>query len=338
MELTDDELLAAELKLTDPFQQRNLAEHIPEDATVVDIINIYVWEGYPATKVMCAWCGKPRHKRGYTARLSNGQLALLGSTCGSEYAGEAWKTYESKLVGKLDRQYYLRALQRLKDTGTDDLRELRAIRRKLDHFDALHRRFQKVMPDPYELLRQRFGSGLPVLEIRKLRRNSAYVASASSNGVPQFIEETTFRHRVQGLRFFQSATPLALFDKSLGEIETLYEIAYSDKFVETGMLRKAFVKARRAAGDIADLVDAHNAQGEFFNAPNLRGLAEWLNSNLRLRGSYMHDANGLLYQDGKGELEKVHLPPPHPVIDPTMVRKVSAILSPARVIAVDRLG
>jgi hypothetical protein len=117
--ITDRELRLRALKLRNAYDQPNLILRPLEPTDrLVDIINIYKHEFFPAEKVYCSQCRGHRHGHGFTATVltATGALIrmLLGSHCGADAFGEAWHVAEKRMNEHADRQYELLKLDRFK--------------------------------------------------------------------------------------------------------------------------------------------------------------------------------------------------------------------------------
>ncbi|MCS3498303.1 hypothetical protein M2189_002739 [Bradyrhizobium japonicum] len=100
-------------RLTDPYDQRDLINYVPEHAKLLDILNIYEFERFPTEKAFCVVCKGHRHKRGFTAALTTGDRVLVGSACGQKKFGASWQDAEKRLRLRSDHQYELLMYDRL---------------------------------------------------------------------------------------------------------------------------------------------------------------------------------------------------------------------------------
>lgn len=335
--MTDDELLEAQLVIDDPFNQAGLKTTLPEGAEVADILNIYNYKGYPQRKVHCAVCGSARHRMGFTLKLANGDLVLVGSSCGAEIAHESWAQHQKALKGQQDRQYYLRVLSRVRDIDPTVLRMLRAFERNFDQISRLHTRFQRTMPDVYELLRQRCLVGQPMLEIKVFRENKVQELSSSGNRQSaRFVEETTFRHRLQGIQFFQYADPLSEFEHAVSSVEALLNLAQGTTGHSTATFRRHFKAMRGALGKIGRLIEAYNSVQDLFAAENLTGIADWMKRSDYKNGEYWVEEGALWWDGGRdGDAGKMHWPPPYHRMEPVALTALTTMMSLPRLVIVE---
>lgn len=336
MELTDEELLQAQLRLDDPYEQKNRIDRLPIGAEVKDILNIYAFKDYPIQKVRCAVCNSRRHKYGFTVLLSTGELLLVGSSCGVEIAHASWAQFEQRLKGQLDRQYYLRLIERIQSTDASHFRAIRSLERPFDRLSSLHRRFQKTLPTPYQLFGQRFRAGQPVLEVRVLRESQVReLSSTNGNAAPKYVEDVVFRHRLQGIQFFYCSDPLAEFKTSIASVEAVLALSTNTSSLSVNHFRKRFASARTALKQLSMLIEAYNAITDFFAPSNLVGAAEWLNRSHLNDGKYWAEDGALWWDGGRSnDAGKMHWPAPHHKLDATSVGKFASALALPKAVSV----
>ncbi|NUU44496.1 hypothetical protein [Tardiphaga robiniae] len=109
----DQQLRHQALKLKDPYDQPNLTFEMPDRSALLDIINIYTFDKYPAKKAFCVLCQSHRHRKGFTAVLTSGQRMMCGSKCGADHFGTSWADAEKRIEERADRQFELKRVDRL---------------------------------------------------------------------------------------------------------------------------------------------------------------------------------------------------------------------------------
>ncbi len=323
---TDEELLAAELKIDNPLQQSGLVWALPDGAKFKAIRNLYAYSAWPNDKVPCAMCGFPNHKFGFTVEFESGELMLMGSSCGAKIAGETWQQQENAMRDLGNRQYYLRLLERAKAADEKLVRAIWALERRFDQISRLHVRFRKQLPEAYELLIQQCRKGEPVLEVKEMRENEAAKYATAGQSVPKFVENVLFRHRLQGTGFFFSEDPLLEFQSAMKDIESLFAVARATAGKSTNALSLVCRKARAALEVLGKLVEGVNETPKFFAPRNLEGVSQWLN-HLGLRHDlYSIEGQSLCWNDG-ADTVKIDFPPPYEdAIDHARLTRLSAAL------------
>jgi len=111
--LNNDLIRNTVFRLTDPYDQKDLICYIPEQAKLLDILNIYEFERWPNEKAFCVVCKAHRHKKGFTAALTTGHRVLMGSACGQKKFGASWQEAEKRLQLRSDHQYELLMYDRI---------------------------------------------------------------------------------------------------------------------------------------------------------------------------------------------------------------------------------
>lgn len=98
------------LVISHPELQPGLTDVIPPGELPSHYINRYQAE----EEVRCAFCDKHTpHKRGFTAQMEDGRIALCGRDCAAKYFGtEAAEKFEAELERQIQRAAQIRVVQR----------------------------------------------------------------------------------------------------------------------------------------------------------------------------------------------------------------------------------
>ncbi len=96
--------------LSHPEEQPNLTKKIEGGSAPSHYINRY----HADHDVACAFCAKQTpHRRGYTAQMPDGRIALIGRDCASEFFGkERASSWEKALKAQEDRRARRRVVER----------------------------------------------------------------------------------------------------------------------------------------------------------------------------------------------------------------------------------
>jgi hypothetical protein len=109
---SDRQLLAASLSVGHPSELGKLVSRIDPGVSVLVVEQTYALDtNDPAQRVDCSACHrKKNHWRGFVVRLSNGNLATIGRTCGTtKHALE----YRAQIAAFTARQRRRRSLEQL---------------------------------------------------------------------------------------------------------------------------------------------------------------------------------------------------------------------------------
>lgn len=313
--LSDKELRQQALKLSDPYEQRDLAWEIPAGVTLLDILNLYTFDQWPKQKVYCVHCRGHHHKNGFTALLSNGQRVLLGSKCGGELFDESWTDAEKRMKERTDRQWELAQLDRLKAALPSFQRLLPSWRNAVDKIVARRETFKRHLGE----LASRISEAALVHggKLTALKEVSERPTEASPKGI------RSVRYTIAALpggELFKTERPLAAIDDAIEAVEQVTRTIGQTDLLRTTTLRRS----RRALEDTFDrLIDAAalcEAAEDFFTKECFALLVGWMNDHIGTRDPLLLLDDGIDYRDGR---RGVRLPAtPLPTLDTVLVQLI----------------
>lgn len=297
--LSDRELRRQALKLRDPYEQsKHLVWDIPDDVALVDILNLYTYKEWPLKKVYCVECGGHHHKNGFTALLTNGKRALLGSRCGAKLFGESWQQAEKRIKERSDRQWELDRIDRL-ETILDPLRS------SLLLWEA---QVQKLM---YRL--EGFQSALGELSSRLLEATNHHqgaltvgrrIEMKSTKEVgPKGWKQTDFVHTkvadMIGSDLFLREDPCNDIKSTLDAISAIKPSMAGTDSIRTSTLKSQRQRLERALEKLETVHRIYRGGQEFFTEESFVTLVWWTNRYNVTRHQYEFAENGIRYSDGR---------------------------------------
>ncbi len=297
-------LYRRERKISKPLEQDGLVSRKIIKGEIAAMVNEY--ETDHDIKCNIGSCGQP-HKRGWTAQLQDGGLALIGHMCQKRViSDEEFIVLHRDFLSTLKNQRIREILDR--DTFAPD--ELLA-KVETDWTDAARavwqgiRTLRQLGPRHDDLMSavQRNDAMLNKVEIVKDTVKIAEVMArrheSDKRGEPNItIEVATLVHRIQGAGFLASTLLVQDLVRNakfmLKEaIETLESDYPSEKELEAAVEQclEAGATLRTAANQFA-------AYEEFRAQANLAGIAQWLNIEHHIEAQA--PADGLLTIPGSG--------------------------------------
>lgn len=313
--LSDKELRQQALRLTDPYKQPSLAWEIPANVQLLDILNIYTFDGWPEEKVYCVHCRGRHHKKGFTAVLTNGNRVLLGSKCGATLFGQTWDAAEERMNERADRRWELDRLDRMRPMLASFQRLLPAWRRAADKVIARRNTFHRQLGE----LASRVSEAAHVhngklTAVRQVSQRPSISGPAGVTSVRYEIAE------LPGVALFKVDDPLLVIDEAAKAVEVVTKFIPGTDGIGTSSLRRA----RRRFEDTFDLLEAtaEMCEGaeEFFTHECFALLVEWMNEHVGTREPLRILEDGIDYRDGR---HGVRLPSaPLPMVDTTILRLI----------------
>lgn len=172
--LNTDLIRNTAFRLTDPYDQSDLINCIPDGAKLLDILNIYEFERFPIEKAFCVVCKAHRHKKGFTAALTTGHRVLVGSACGQKKFGASWQDAEKRLRLRSDHQYELVMYDRLTMVRGDLLAKLPQWLRVFEQIEGRKAAFSRIFGETASQLNEAAIRGDGRLTIHRKVRASAF--------------------------------------------------------------------------------------------------------------------------------------------------------------------
>jgi hypothetical protein len=296
----DEKLRLQALRLSDPYDQPDLAFTVQADTKLLDIINIYSFEQYPAKKAFCVLCQGHHHKRGFTALLANGSRAMYGSTCGERAFGESWAEAENRIKDRADRQFELKKLDRLSQC-IRSFEGLATWERAAESLDfrraAFDRQLGELASRAAEAARHKHGS-LTVFRAIESR-------AAKSIGKKETVTEEVTIGELRGRDFLLAEN----FSRSVSFMrEALAEMSQGlcgSDGIPTNVLTFRRKKLQRSFDGVEEFARAHDASHEFWTIANFRSLVRWSEETIPTR--YLIEDGIVRREDRTGGL-RIELP------------------------------
>lgn len=292
--INDDQLRRQALKLTDPNEQPDLIRTIPEDAALLDILNIYSFERWPKEKVYCVVCGGHRHKRGFTALLASGKRVLLGSTCGARQFGESWTAAEKRIDDRANRQHELIKLDRLALILVPLRDELLKWGDVVDRVMRRRIAFEKQLGDlAYRTRVAATVHGGTLTVGRRVENKAARAAGMRDLG--NYVEVKV--GEVAGAALFSPLDPVKAVAGALAALDAMGSGIGNSDAEWTSVLAKRRKALERAFEDLEAVATMHAGAQEFFTVENFKVLVDWANNHGATNARYEMDADGIVREE-----------------------------------------
>jgi hypothetical protein len=257
------------LIISRPDLQGDLTDVIPLGQIPWRYINRYLAE----EEVRCAFCEKHTpHKRGFTAEMEDGRIALCGRDCAAKYFG---KDVADRFEKDLERQIQVAARRRLVKRTIDGVAETlakitpdmvakeRAVIKALNslHLDLRAARLPTILTDAGDL------------EITESKRR--WIERVDENGIVKRVpvDETRVTHRIAAagvLRIKEVYKPH--FESARAELLTLAEVKATDDWSEA-VIDRMVKKRSKIISDIQNAVRFMNLCQRFFTKDNIKELS-----------------------------------------------------------------
>ncbi|SFJ85541.1 hypothetical protein [Bradyrhizobium sp. Gha] len=282
-------------RLTDPYDQRDLISYIPDDAKLLDILNIYEFARFPIEKAFCVVCKAHRHKRGFTAALTTGQRVLVGSACGQKKFGASWEEAEKRLQFRSDHQYELLMYDRL--TMIRDALEAKLPQwlRVFEHLEGRRAAFCRIFGEVSSRLNEVAIRGDGRLSIHRKVRASAF-QQALTRGDDEYKGRFTYQEVTVG-----TLLGSGFFDP----MNTHREVAQAIRSINDHSFEMALMldmKKRRKAVErsfecLQRCAEIYNDVASFLSTENFGRVARWTDRNDGIRRKLVARSNGLFFAD-----------------------------------------
>lgn len=288
---SDYDLKRAELKISNPYTQPGLIDHIPKDEEPIEILNTYSYEKYPDEKAYCAICKSHRHQEGLTSRLTNGHIVMVGSKCAADHFEQSWNELKKAHKHRSQRQSLLLDLDQLAPKASLIHTELMRWKIKMERFVCFRKRFLNTMNPLYELLSQEVTKSSE-LSIYKKIEGSSFQQELGTNG-PQY--ERIPIHVLDGKTFFKNLNPDIILTDALQGIKKTVEFAANTDEISNNKLSRLRNKHLKIIENLHDLNEMHKAAFHFFSHKNLLGVANWASQSENIPGTYRVEDTTLIW-------------------------------------------
>ncbi|OKO68916.1 hypothetical protein [Bradyrhizobium sp. NAS96.2] len=282
-------------RLTDPYDQSDLINCIPEDAKLLDILNIYEFERFPTQKAFCVVCKAHRHKRGFTAALTTGHRVLVGSECGQKKFGASWEEAEKRLRLRSDHQYELVMYDRLVMIRKELEAKLPQWLRVFEKIEGRKSAFTRIFGETASRLNEVAIRGDGRLTVHRKVRTSAF-QQALARDDDDSKERVTYQEvtvgTLIGAGFFD---PMQTHRAVANAIQSVNNHSYGNALaVDMSKRRKAVERSFKDLERCAEIYDDVNA---FLSSENFASLASWTDQNDGMRRKLVARSNGLFFAD-----------------------------------------
>jgi hypothetical protein len=257
------------LIISRPELQGDLTDVIPLGQIPWRYINRYLAE----EEVRCAFCEKHTpHKRGFTAEMEDGRIALCGRDCAAKYFG---KDVADRFEKDLERQIQVAARRRLVKRTIDGVAETLAkitpdmVEKEKAVLDALHGLFLDLRAARLPTILTDAGD----LEITESRRR--WIERVDENGIVKRVpvDETRVTHRIAAAGVLRvKEVYRSHFESARAELMTLAEVKTTDDWSEA-VIDRMVKKRSKIIADIQNAVRFMNLCQRFFTKDNIRELS-----------------------------------------------------------------
>lgn len=293
--LNTDQIRNTVFRLTDPYDQRDLISYIPEDARLLDILNIYEFERYPTEKAFCVVCKGHRHKRGFTAALTTGHRVLIGSACGQKKFGASWQEAEHRLRLRSDHQYELLMYDRLTMIREQLLAKLPQWLRVFEHLEGRKSAFSRIFGEIASRLNEVAIRHEGRLTIHRKVRASAFqqaLARGDDDDKERFTYQEVTVGTLMGAAFFD---PLHTHRAVAEAIQSVKDHSYEKALALDMTKRRKAVE--RSFEDLQRCAKIYDDVKAFLSPENFANLARWADQNDGIRRKLVARSNGLFFGD-----------------------------------------
>lgn len=282
-------------RLTDPYDQSDLINCIPEDAKLLDILNIYEFERFPTEKAFCVVCKGHRHKRGFTAALTTGHRVLVGSACGQKKFGASWQDAEKRLRLRSDHQYELVMYDRLTMVRGELQAKLPQWLRVFEQIEGRKAAFSRIFGEIASRLNEVAIRGDGRLTVHRKVRASAFqqaLARGDDDGKERFTYQEVTVGTLSGAAFFD---PLHTHKAVANAIESVKNHSYEKALaLDMSKRRKA---VERSFKDLERCAEIYDDVSAFLSSESFANLARWTDQNDGMRRKLVARSNGLFFAD-----------------------------------------
>lgn len=290
---SDYDLIRAELKITDPYNQDGLIDHIPEDEKPVEILNTYSYEEYPDKKAYCAICKSHRHQEGLTSKLTKGALVMVGSKCAADHYEQSWAELKKTHDQRTQRQSLLLDFDTLAPKVSLISKELCLWKIKMERFIAFRKRFINTLNPLYELLSQEAIRGSDLVIYERIE-GSSFQQELGKNS-PEYQKIPI--HYLEGRMFFNNLNPEIVLSGAIQLMYQIAEFAQDTDGISNNKLSRLRNKYLKMIDDLESLKEMHQAPIRFFSHKNLLGVASWATQSKNIPGTYSVNGISLIWDD-----------------------------------------
>jgi len=222
--------------------------------------------------------------------LTDGNRALFGSTCGSEFFGRSWEDREAEFRNQLDRQYELRRIERAKMIAAPLRGGLRSWRLPLERLDAVLRSFERTLPEMWAGLSAAHHARFDRLTLPERIRDHATEALKDGAGARWIVVEKAYAAMAGG-GIFEVQSIVSGREQAV-EALTDYEAVFNvTDGRPTSDLKAKRQRLERSLGALERAFALRSNAAAFFVGRNLAVVAEW---HRRRTGEVVAAANGRL--------------------------------------------
>lgn len=282
-------------RLTDPYDQSDLINCIPENAKLLDILNIYEFERFPTEKAFCVVCAGHRHKRGFTAALTTGHRVLVGSRCGQKKFGASWQDAEKRLRLRSDHQYELLMYDRLTMIREPLKAKLPQWLRVFEQLEGRKAAFSRIFGEVASRLKEAAIRSDGRLTIHRKVRSSAFqqaLASGDDDGKERFTYQEVTVGTLIGAAFFD---PLHTHKAVAKAIQSVNDHSYEKALALDMTKRRKAVD--RSFEELQRCAEIYNDVNAFLSPENFASVARWVDQNDGIRRKLVARSNGLFFGD-----------------------------------------
>lgn len=306
--LSDEELIKRSLVLDDAYDQPNLLSHLPPDAILLSILNVYRHQGYPKIKVRCAHCGRQNHRDGFTALLNSLHRVHLGSKCGEDVFGESWRDQKARLEQETDRQYELMMSIRAEQIIPPFLAALDGWGRVLEKYDARRRVFEQNCGEAHTLLRGALKASDGLLKVEEKVRDYAAEAKSPHGGQRWQIQDRAMG-RMSGKHILSLEETVSKLDAARKAAETYLRVVRSRPRATTTRFARSRRDFMRKAETLTYVHGVYSERDLFFLEDNLDLVIRWLrergcSERLERRGRCLQGERFHLRMDDLSDLSR----------------------------------
>ena len=310
---TDEELLATDFTVRNPYEIEGLVERVREGVVPVDIVYAYDWND----EVRCAFCPQhQKHKRGYVVRLPTGELAPIGNVCGSKHFGGRWEEWEREHRFRSKRKYYLERVAPLSDAIVKALPLLKHWRMPLYHVEQFKHEMEKKASTLFDELRYAAVRQSGTLIVTERRRDHAAEDERDRGlkpdhpnyGKPIYREVSESVGQIAGHEFLGADLRHMLEDAQNKLLAAQQRLVA--EHVPTSELQAAVRDVRDARALLKTVAELHRAFRRFLGTDNLTRIAKWARNAVPGIRRCNVKGDRLIYKDqwGSDDSEVVAIP------------------------------
>jgi hypothetical protein len=312
--LNTDQIRNTVFRLTDPYDQSDLINYVPDQAKLLDILNIYEFERFPTEKAFCVVCKGHRHKRGFTAVLTTGHRVLVGSRCGEKKFGASWQEAEKRLRLRSDHQYELLMYDRLTMIREPLQAKLPQWLRVFEQIEGRKAAFSRIFGEVASRLTEVAIRNDGRLTVHRKVRASAFqqaLARDDDDSKERFTYQEVTVGTLIGPAFFDPLHTHRAVAKTIQSVKDhSYEKALS---LDMSKRRKA---VERSFEDLQRCAEIYHEVDAFLSPENFASVARWVDQNDGIRRKLVARSNGLFFSDDLGQGMTLL---PLPVLDETLL-------------------